>query len=592
MRLPSPLKVLISGRTFPRQTGSNLIYGLDDIPPLGTAILLGLQHYVAMVGALLSIPLILSEPLGMTDASQVAALISTIFCLSGVVTLLQTTVGSRLPIVQGGSFAFLAPAVMICKSKDLQGAPWRERMCVLQGAFIAGSLLEMAIGFSGVMGRLLRFLSPVSIAPTIALVGLSLTPIGAVKAGGDWLLGGSCILLVILFSQFLPRKDRLMRLAPVRWCTMFPVLGALALSWSLAGVLTLCGHYGPGDPGYTDFSSLERVPWVTLPYPFQWGWPIFRLDAALGMVAGFLASVCESIGDYHACARIIEEPPPSDKTINLGIGMEGVGCLLEGIWGTGNGTTSYSENIGVLGFTRVGSRHVIRVGASLLVLLGIFSKYGGVFATIPGPVVGGLWCTMFGMIAAVGLSSLQHVDLNSPRNLFTVGFALFMGLALPAYTDQQPISIPGLPTLDSILNALLGSAMTVGLLCGLILDNVLPGTPEERGIAHWRRTPAPGEDYHAWVLHGVRGCCGRRVPLRPAVVTGEAGGAPLSPEIPSSAAHPPDQHSFPVDAEVRSDTEDRDEEEDPPARVPRDTEEQDQAVNESGTLTLTQPADP
>ena len=37
------------------------------------------------------------------------------------------------------------------------------------------------------------------------------------------------------------------------------------------------------------------------------------------------------------------------------------------------------------------------------------------FTTIPHPVVGGLYCTMFGMIASVGLSNLQFVDLNSAR---------------------------------------------------------------------------------------------------------------------------------------------------------------------------------
>eukprot|EP00667_Euglena_gracilis_P017495 EG_transcript_18457 len=339
-----------------------------------------------MVGATLSIPLILSEPLGIIRPEDVASLISTILCMSGIVTLLQTTVGSRLPIIQGGSFSFLAPAILICKSSYLKGAEWRERMQVIQGAMITGSVLEMVLGFSGVVGTLLQYLSPVSIAPTVALVGLSLTPIGAVKAGGDWILGGLCILLVILFSQLLPRLPRLTRFRVLRWLTVFPVLAALVLVWSLAGVLSWTGYYRPGEPGFTDFSSVNQVPWLSFPYPFQWGWPKFRIDAALGMLAGFLASACESIGDYHACARLIEEPAPSEKMINLGIGVEGIGCLLEGMWGTGNGTTSYSENIGVLGFTHVGSRHVIRVAACLMLLLGVFSKYGGVFATIPGPV--------------------------------------------------------------------------------------------------------------------------------------------------------------------------------------------------------------
>ena len=84
--------------------------------------------------------------------------------------------------------------------------------------------------------------------------------------------------------------------------------------------------------------------------------------------------------------------------------MEGLGCILAGMWGTGNGTTSYSENIGAIGLTRVGSRRVVQVGALLMLGLGVIGKFGALFTTIPQPIVGGMYCAMFGMIASVGLS--------------------------------------------------------------------------------------------------------------------------------------------------------------------------------------------
>ena len=74
-----------------------------------------------------------------------------------------------------------------------------------------------------------------------------------------------------------------------------------------------------------------------------------------GMFAGVLASMIESIGDYYACARLAGAPPPPRHAVNRGIGMEGLGCLLAGAWGSGNGTTSYSENIGAIGITKVGN---------------------------------------------------------------------------------------------------------------------------------------------------------------------------------------------------------------------------------------------
>lgn len=71
------------------------------------------------------------------------------------------------------------------------------------------------------------------------------------------------------------------------------------------------------------------------------------------MMAGVLASTVESIGDYYACARVSGAPPPPKHAVNRGIGMEGLGCILAGFWGTGLGTTSYSQNIGVIGITKV-----------------------------------------------------------------------------------------------------------------------------------------------------------------------------------------------------------------------------------------------
>ena len=85
----------------------------------------------------------------------------------------------------------------------------------------------------------------------------------------------------------------------------------------------------------------------------QWGRPTASAAGIFGMLAGVLTSMIESVGDYYACARLAGAPPPPKHAINRGIGMEGIGCLLAGAWGSGNGTTSYSQNIGAIGITKV-----------------------------------------------------------------------------------------------------------------------------------------------------------------------------------------------------------------------------------------------
>ncbi len=92
----------------------------------------------------------------------------------------------------------------------------------------------------------------------------------------------------------------------------------------------------------------------------QWGTPSVRFSAVIGMLSGITASMVESIGDYFACAKLAGAPPPPHHAINRGLGMEGIGCILTGAWGTANGTTSYSENIGAIGITRVCKHYPIQ----------------------------------------------------------------------------------------------------------------------------------------------------------------------------------------------------------------------------------------
>lgn len=465
-----------------------MIYGIDDIPPPREGLLLGLQHYLTMFGSTVAIPLILSPAFGIEAGSvDQANLIATMFVVSGIATMLQSTWGNRLPIVQGGTFSFLAPTIAICGMAALQNVGWQVRMQHVQGAIIMGAFFEMAVGYTGLVGHIRKRVGPITIAPTIALIGLALFKIGAPVAGKDWILGGATILFIILFSQYLRNKGRVFQL--------FPILMAIVCAWVIAIIGTETGLFGPGHPSRVSFETIRQSPWFRMPYPFQWGLPKFTISAVVGMLAGYIASMVESIGDYYACARLSGAPNPTAKTLNRGIGMEGVGCLVAGVFGTGNGTTSYSENIGAIGLTRVGSRRVIQYGACIMLVLGTISKFGAIFTTIPQPIVGGMYCALFGVIAAVGLSNLQFVDLNSARNLFILGFAFFMGLSLPEYFNQlgNGIPVPGwLAYIDTsaawvgdIVRTIGSNGMAAGGVLAFILDNTIPGTDEERGLTAW-----------------------------------------------------------------------------------------------------------
>ncbi|OPL10165.1 MAG: xanthine permease [Firmicutes bacterium ML8_F2] len=441
-----------------------MIYTLDEIPkPFTKALFLGIQHVLTMFGATVSVPLILAPAMEMS-AEQTALLVASVMLASGVATFFQVNYGTRLPIIQGVSFSFLGPFFAIIGMTIAAGAD--VSMQYIGGAIILGAIVEMIIGFTGLIGKIQRFVSPVVIGPVIALIGLALYQSGAPLAGGNWWLAGIVIVLGFVFSLILgPKKP---------FFALFPILLAVVVAYIAALLM-----------GQVDFEAVRAAAWIRLPWGsggwiLPWGFPKFDFGFLLIALAGYLASMIESYGDYHAINAAAEAPPLKDSQISRGIGMEGVGCFFTGLFG-GFASTSYTENIGLVGLTKVASRYVVNIAVVVLLILGIVGKVGGVIATIPMPIVGGLYCLLFGMIASIGISNSAKADLSSMRNQMIMGFILFMGLSVPYYFQTAEVAFQP-EWLSNIVVSIGSTGMAVAAILGLILDNIIPGTKEERGL--------------------------------------------------------------------------------------------------------------
>ena len=192
------------------------------------------------------------------------------------------------------------------------------------------------------------------------------------------------------------------------------------------------------------------------------------------MLAATLTSVIESVGDYYACARICGAPPPPVHAVNRGVTVEGLGGLLSGIFGSGGATTSYSQNIGAIGFAKVdikkttsvypalfiamqqyiscitflynlmfqvGSRRVFLLVALLFIVSGVCGKFGALLTMMPDPILGAVLVVGLAMVSAVGISNLQFVDAASSRNQCIIGLSLMMGMIIPNWLKKHPNAI-------------------------------------------------------------------------------------------------------------------------------------------------------
>jgi uracil-xanthine permease len=478
-----------------------IVYPLGSKPKWPLAILLGIQQYLTMFGATVLIPIIVGGAMKLPP-EQLALMISTIFFTSGICTLIQqSALGNRLPVIQGGTFSFLGPTFAIIgmvAAKKLTGAEpmWQIQIQHVAGAIMIASVFEIVLGYTGIMGHVRKLISPIVIGPTIAMIGLALFSIGAPWMASNWIISLITLVALILYSQVFSQKSKAFML--------FPVLLAIATGWLASLIGTVTGMISPDSAAYLKTDLIAATPWFSLKplMPFKWGFPDLGSATlwagAFGMLAGYLASMIESIGDYYACARISEAPVPTGRMISRGLGAEGLGCLVAGILQTCNGTTTYSENIGSIGLTRVASRRVVRCGAVVMLIIPIVAKFGAILATLPQPVVGAMFVGLFGMIASVGLSNLQIVNLNNSRNLFIIGISFFAGLSVPYHFSSMlsanavPIDWSGagvfFKVIGDILQAILTTGMAVTAILGIILDNFLPGaTRAERGLEVWEK---------------------------------------------------------------------------------------------------------
>ena len=462
----------------------NMVYGINDKPPFLITILSGAQHVLTLFGSTTLVPLIFGPAMGM-DALQIASLISCVYFGMGVATLIQTSkkLGSGLPIVQGSSFSFIPSVMTVIALYKAAGAD--VVMQYLGGGLIAGGVILAIVGYSRLVGIIRKVITPVVIGPVIMAIGFSLAGTAVQgNAAKFWPASLAVVILIFLFSLVIKNK----------YINIFAILLAIIITYCACLGLSLNGVFTPEHPAYISLETVKAASWLRFSSVedlkniiMPWGMPKFGLTAFAALLAGFFACMIESIGDYHSVSYASGVDDPDSETISRGIGAEGLCCALSGVFGS-VGTTSYTENIGLIGLTGVASRVVVRTGAVILILMSFVGKLSALIATMPSPIIGGAYIALFGTIGAMGIQVLMRADMGSQRTILIVGFAFLMALGLPGWVEQNQELFMSesynqvLHTIGGMVWAILKTPMAVAGVCAAICDSLIPGTPEERGI--------------------------------------------------------------------------------------------------------------
>lgn len=398
-------------------TSKSNLYQLDGRVPMVQAIPFGLQHVLAMFVSNITPIIILANVVGI-DSAISATLIQNCMIIAGIGTLIQLyplwRIGSRLPIVMGISFTFLSLAIFIGTSQG---------MGVLIGAVIIGGIVE---GFLGLLAKFwIRIISPVVAAAVVTAIGFSLLPIGANSfAGGqgaadfgsvqNWMVGTFTLLVCLGFQVF--------------------AKGFLRSLSVLIGLIA--GYIVAACMGMVNLSGLQDIGIVSLPQllPFK---PEFELGAILSIIAIYLVSATETIGDTSALCSGAIHRAPTDRELGASVSCDGFVSSVAGLFGC-TPITSFSQNVGLAAMSGVVNRFAIATGACIMILGGIFPIVGTVLTAIPQAVLGGCTIMMFGSIMYAGFGMLAKCGFNN-RNMVIVALSLSVGLGFTQASEMFSI---------------------------------------------------------------------------------------------------------------------------------------------------------
>lgn len=424
----------------------------DEMPPLAQAVPLGLQHVLAMFASNVTPSIIVAGAAGLAFGSaEQVYLIQMAMLFAGVATLFQTVgigpVGARLPIMQGTSFAFVGV---------LAGVAATQGLSVALSACIIGGGIHF---FLGAFIRHLRWLFPPLVTGLVILaIGLYLIPVAIKYAAG----GAASFQMEAESFGSLKHWSVALSVVVVALLLKFFARGALSNAAILVGMLF--GYLLALVLGMVNFAPVANAAWVTAITPLPYGFE-FSFGAVFAVTLVCIVSAIETVGDTSATTKAGAGREATDAEISGATYADGLGTAVAAVFG-GLPNTSFSQNVGIVGMTGIMSRHVVTIGALVLILCGLLPKIGAVIASMPLPVLGGGVIVMFGMVAAAGLNVLSEIDMNR-RNMVIIAVSLAAGLGL----NLVPTAVQYLP---GVIKTLATSAVAPTALVAIFLNLVLP----------------------------------------------------------------------------------------------------------------------
>lgn len=408
------------------------------------------QWTVFILAGTIVAPISVAYAFGLSHMETTTLLQRTFFVM-GLTSILQGFFGHKLPLMEGpaglwwGVFLTYAAIASSAHANVYQVLSSLELGMMISGVFF---IVLSAFKLLNIVKKLFT--------PTITGIYLILL---VVQLSGPFIKGifdiqsndskinwpvAFCALTTLVLSLILSR-------AKVSFLKSYSVLISLIVGWLLFIIF-----------GLSSFTHLQTGSIFRLPKVFAWGKPTFNLGVMMTSILTAMLLLTNLIASVDAVERVVK--PKRQLKLNTTGFIMGINQAISGIFPTVGGVP-ISGSAGFILTTGIKERRPFIVGSFIILLISFFPAVMAVFASLPAPVG---YATIFVSIASIiglGLQALKNA-LSDEKKVFVMSIALMTG------TGMMLLPAAALQGLPSILNALLSNGLVIGVLVGIILEQL------------------------------------------------------------------------------------------------------------------------
>ena len=357
--------------------------------------------------------------LGMSGEELGLYMVRVVFII-GISTLIQVAVGHKLSMVSGPN---IIPSLAIVAAMSIGGREYAEQAF---NAYIIAGVVVAILGVSGIISHIGKVWTPLVSGAMILMVGLSTSTvgiglIGAQNATAPFFIG----IALALICGYLSIRGKGM-LASI------PVLITIVLGYV---VFMAIGEF--------DWALVTSMPTVTIPQIFPYGFSIPPFDLILTMLIVNIFSAVNLYGNVQGYSGIVGRKM-SKKDERRYFGLFG---LVEGVIASIFGVPSnvaYGENLGFVLLTRIASRIFLMIASVAFIVMSFFGNIGGLMAAMPSAVAGAVLLGIASTLIGIGASNWHANAKFQTREIFIVGFSVFLAYGLNALPDTFFATVPRL----------------------------------------------------------------------------------------------------------------------------------------------------